>query len=134
MLTQFEHADAAEPVLEMEKRMDAQRLGAMLVRSDQGRITAVVTKRALVELRLEGVDLTGLSAGEVAREVTPVEARQSPAQAFESLRGQEVGRLPVVDDGVELGIITRGDILLYQAIERSLGDKVADLVVEVSPK
>ena len=100
---------------------------------DEGRMTTVVTQRMLVDLRDEGVDLTGLSAGDVAREVAPVDAGESLDAVLESMRTQRVARLPVVDDGLELGIITRGDVLLYREVEEKLGAKITDLVVDVSP-
>ena len=100
---------------------------------DDGRMATVVTQRMLVALRNEGVDLTGLSAGEVAREVAPVDAGASLDAVLESMRAQQVARLPVVDDGLELGIITRGDILLYREIEDKLGSKITDLLVDISP-
>ena len=96
-------------------------------------MATVVTQRMLVELRDEGVDLTGLSAGDVAREVAPVGAGDSLAAVLESMHTQAVARLPVVDDGLELGIITRADVLLYREVEEKLGPKITDLVVEVSP-
>ena len=134
LLTHFESAEAAEPILTTEKRMSAQRLGAIPVRAgDGGRMTSVVTQRMLVELRGEGADLAGLSTGDVAREVAPVDAGESLDAALESMRTQRVARLPVVDDGLELGIITRGDILLYLEVEQKLGSKITDLIVDVSP-
>lgn len=133
LLTQFESAAASEPVLDTEKRMDAHQLGAIPVRGDQGRMTSVLTRRTLADLRREDVDLTSLSAGDVARPITPVQGSESLEAVLESLRVQQVGRLPVMDDDVELGIITRGDILGYLDIKERLGPKIDDLVVDVSP-
>ncbi len=131
--TQFDFAEPTEPILDTETKMRAKGVGAMLVRCDEGRMRTIVTHRMLVDLRGEGADLTRLSAGDVGRPVTPVDAGESLEAVLESLRGQEVGRLPVVDEGLELGIITRADILRYFEIKGRLGSKIADLVVEVSP-
>ena len=134
LVTHFDCAVPADPILTTEHRMSAQRLGAIPVRAgDRGRMTSVVTQRMLVELRREGVDLTGVSTGDVAREVAPVDAGDSLEVVLESMRTEEVARLPVVDDGLELGIILRGDILLYRQVEAKLGPKVSGLVVDVSP-
>jgi SAM-dependent methyltransferase len=133
LLTQFEWGAATEPLLDTEKRMNAHQLGAIPVRDDQGRMSSVLTRRTLAHLRGEDVDLTRFSAGDVARPVTPVQAGESLEAVLESLRVQQVGRLPVTDEGVEIGIITRGDVLGYLDIKERLGPKIADLVVDVSP-
>ena len=133
LVTHFESADAAEPIVAVEQRMKDQRVGAIFVRRDGSSMGSVVTMRMLVDLHGDDVDLAGISAGDVAREVTPVAAGDSLEAALEALRTQRVARLPVVDGGRELGIITRGDILAYLEVAERLGPKITDLVVDVSP-
>jgi SAM-dependent methyltransferase len=132
MLTSFESAPPTEPVLDMEKRMHAHRLGAMLVRCERGLLRSVVTRRMLDELREDGVDLEPRVVADVARQVTPVAPDTPLAAALESLHGQQVARLPVAENDRDLGVITRGDLRMYQEVETALGPKAADLIVEVS--
>ena len=132
-LRRFDSVEGSETVLEAERRCVACGLGAIPVRGDDGSVTAVLTRRALVQLRGEGVDLADLSAGEAGRPVVPVDARCSLEAALQALKEQEVGRLPVVENGRELGLITRADILGYRRIRQALGSQVRDLVLEVSP-
>ena len=132
VLTKFESAEENEPILAVEKRMTACGLGAMPVRGGDGPVTGVVTKRQLIGLRQTGANLESRSAGEIATPVEPVDPGDSLESALEALRMQEVGRLPVVHNGEELGLITRGDILAYRGLRRLLGREPDDLITKVS--
>jgi len=133
LVTEFESALPAEPVLDVEARMDEHRLGAMLVRGDDGRLDRVVTRQMLGALRADGVDLSQAFAGEVARPVTAVGAQESLDSVFESLRAQAVGRLPVADGDRDLGIVTRGDILDYRKLVARMGPPLEDVILDISP-
>jgi SAM-dependent methyltransferase len=133
MVTEFEWAAASEPMADVEAHMRETQLGTMLVRSERGRLEMVVTGRMLADLRAGGTELGGLSAGDVARPITPVAAADSLDAAFDALQAQLVARLPVVEGEREVGVIRRGDIFVFRDIEERLGDGAGRLIADVSP-
>jgi CBS domain-containing protein/SAM-dependent methyltransferase len=131
---EFESCGETEPLAAIEDRMAERELGAIPVVTHEGRIRGILLRRDLAALRATEANVSGLTAADVCRAVTPVGADDSLEAAFESLKRQEVGRLPVMDGDEQIGIVTRDDLLIRFDIERRLGPKLAHLTDEISPR
>jgi CBS domain-containing protein len=115
------------PVREAAQAMREQDIGDVLVAED-GRLRGIVTDRDIV---VRGVadfdDLTTCSLGDVCSDqlltATPDEAADA---AITRMREAAVRRIPVVDDGQPVGVLSIGDA----AIERDPRSALADISVE----
>ena len=97
--------------------------GAIIV-TEEGRFAGLVTDRDIVVRGLadgKGADAT---VGEVySSDVQSVSSDQTVDDAIAIVRTHNVRRVPVVDDGKPVGIVSIGDL----AIERDEGSALADL-------
>lgn len=107
--------DASEPVDEAARRMKAEDIGDVIVLQD-GQICGVVTDRDIVvRVLAEGRDPNQTQLGEVcSREVASVSPDDDLTAAGDLMRDRAVRRVPVVENGRPVGIVSIGDL----AIER----------------
>ncbi|GAA1531992.1 CBS domain-containing protein [Actinomadura kijaniata] len=113
-----------DDIITVAKKMRDEDIGAVLV-TDGGDLRGLVTDRDLVVRGLvQGGDLTKVDVGGVCSEAT---ASVSPDDSLESaaklMREHAVRRLPVVEDGRPVGIVSLGDL----AIEKDEQSAVADI-------
>jgi CBS domain-containing protein len=111
------------PIAQVARKMKEGDTGAILL-EDDGRFCGIVTDRDIVVRAIaEGADPTtpiGQYATTDARTLTP---DQTVDDAIEIVRGSDVRRVPVVQDGRAVGIVSIGDL----AIERDQGSALADM-------
>ncbi|HEX2023556.1 MAG TPA: CBS domain-containing protein [Acidimicrobiales bacterium] len=107
--------DASETVGEAARRMKAEDIGDVIVVQD-GRICGVVTDRDIVvRVLAEGRDPNQTQLGDVcSREVATVSPDDDLTAAGDLMRDRAVRRVPVVENGKPVGIVSIGDL----AIER----------------
>ncbi len=107
--------DASEPVVEAARRMKDQDIGDVIV-VDGGQICGVVTDRDIVvRVLAEGRDPAETRLGDVcSRDVATVSPGDDLTAAGDLMRERAIRRVPVVEDGRPVGIISIGDL----AIER----------------
>jgi CBS domain-containing protein len=107
--------DSSEPVVEAARRMKDQDIGDVIV-VEGGQICGVVTDRDIVvRVLAEGRDPGQTRLGEVcSRDVATVSPGDDLTAAGDLMRERAIRRVPVVDDGRPVGIISIGDL----AIER----------------
>jgi SAM-dependent methyltransferase len=72
-------------------------------------------------------------AGEVAARVEPLEHAQELEEALASFERQHSGWLPVVRDGVPVGVAGMGHVAAHLDVDRELGPSVLEVTREVSP-
>ena len=91
-------------------RMHDRRVGAVLVTNEAGRLLGIFTGRDAVEFLAGGKDAAAISLGDV---MTPnPDVLPSGAKAIEALRLMRDGgfrHLPVVENDLVIGIVSRGD-------------------------
>ncbi|HEX2272583.1 MAG TPA: CBS domain-containing protein [Acidimicrobiales bacterium] len=107
--------DASEPVVEAARRMKDQDIGDVIV-VEGGQVCGVVTDRDIVvRVLAEGRDPSQTRLGEVcSRDVATVSPGDDLTTAGDLMRDRAIRRVPVVEDGRPVGIVSIGDL----AIER----------------
>jgi CBS domain-containing protein len=107
--------DASEPVGEAARRMKDQDIGDVIV-TEGGQICGVVTDRDIVvRVVAEGRDSNQTRLGDVcSRDVVTVAPGDDLTAAGDLMRDRAIRRVPVVENGQPVGIVSIGDL----AIER----------------
>ncbi len=111
MSTPVESVDLETPLREAAKKMQRKDIGDVLVLDATGQVQGIVTDR----------DVAIRSVAEERNPSTPVEEIMSPiaatlgptatvSAALELMRRHDVRRLPVVEEGKPLGVVTLGDL------------------------
>lgn len=109
---------------EAAKRMRDEDIGDVLVERD-GALCGLVTDRDIVVRGLaQGHDAASITIGEIcSQELATVKPGDDVDIAVRLMREKAVRRLPVVDDGKPVGIVSIGDL----AIERDDQSALADI-------
>jgi len=79
---------------------------------DDGRIVGVISRRDFRKIRKEDQLQAPVKAFMSPRVIT-IDPGKSPVQAAQVMVRHDIGRLPVVEDGAIIGIVTRSDVMLY---------------------
>ena len=99
------------PLTEAARLMRDQEIGGVLVTQD-GMLCGLLTDRDIVVRAVaEGRDLTGTRLAEICSAgIVTVSPDDETATALRLMRGSAVRRLPVVEDGRPVGIVSIGDL------------------------
>jgi CBS domain-containing protein len=116
--------DANAPVVDAARQMKTRDIGDVVV-LDGGRVAGVVTDRDIVVRAVADAKdpQTTRIADVCSRDLVTVPSSASIEDAVRLMREHAVRRLPVVDDGRPVGIVSIGDL----AIERDSGSALADI-------
>lgn len=79
---------------------------------DGGVLAGIISRRDFKKIRKQG-QLQAPVKAFMSRRVISIEPGKSPVQAARTLVHHDIGRLPVVEDGRIIGIITRSDVMMY---------------------
>ncbi|MBT2439703.1 CBS domain-containing protein [Streptomyces sp. ISL-36] len=112
------------PVVEVARLMREEDIGAVLV-AENGQLRGLVTDRDLVvRVLAEGGDVTGRIVQEAcSTELVSVSPDDDVDRAVRLMRAHAVRRLPVVEHGQPVGIVSLGDV----AVERDPGSALGDI-------
>jgi CBS domain-containing protein len=118
-----------ETVLEAAKQMAQLDVGALPICSEGNQLTGMLTDRdILVKVLAKGKDPSSTTAVELEQgEAVTVDADDSVDQALQAMTKHKVRRLPVVEGGRLVGMVSQGDVAVN--IENP---KVGDLVEAIS--
>jgi CBS domain-containing protein len=107
---------ANDPVVEAARAMKDVEAGAVVVTDDSGEVTGIVTDRDIaIRSIAEGRDPTSTPVKSIASmDVTTLSPSDSARDAVRLMRDKAIRRLPVVDEGRPVGIVSLGDL----AVER----------------
>ena len=103
---------------------DRQEVRAVLV-CEQGALTGVVTRKTLVrEVVARGRDPSGTTLREIAeRPAHTIDADRDLDEAFRFLEDHDLERVPVVEDGKLVGILSRAVVQRRLAEDESPADE-----------
>ena len=100
-------------------------IGDVIVLDDDGQVCGIVTDRDIVIRALaEGREASSTKLGDICtRDPATLSSEDSVADAIRLMSGKAVRRVPVVDAGRPVGIVTIGDL----AIDRDPDSALADI-------
>lgn len=118
--------DSSATAADAAQRMRQDDVGNVLVEED-GQLRGIVTDRDLVvRVLAEGTDAASISLGQVcSSDLDTLGPDDDLGAAVELLRDDAVRRIPVVEDGTAVGILSLGDL----AIERDGQSALAEISV-----
>ena len=116
--------DTGSPLVDAAREMREGDTGSILVTQD-GRLVGILTDRDIVVKAIaDGRDPSSTQAGEVCtRDPQTLTPDASVDDAIRLVREHDVRRIPVVQDGRPVGVVSIGDL----AIERDEDSALADL-------
>ena len=114
---------AADPARHAAQRMRDEDIGDVLV-EDDGVLRGIVTDRDLaVRVLAEGLDAASVTLGEVCTsDLTRVGPHDDIAEVVRLLRDRAVRRVPVVDQGAAIGVLSIGDLAVVEDPGSALAD------------
>ena len=112
------------PIRNVAEKMKERDAGAMVVVDDSKNVVGIVTDRDIsVRAIAEGKPLTASVGDIVSRDVTTVSPDDKAIDAVKLMRRHAVRRLPVVENGKPVGIVSIGDL----AEERDRSSALAEI-------
>ena len=116
--------DPGTPLIEAARAMRDADVGALIVVEGE-QVGGVVTDRDIVVRAIaEGSDPSSAQVSDVcSRDLTTVESSEPVEQAVKLMRDRDIRRLPVVEGGRPVGIVSLGDL----AVERDPDSALADI-------
>jgi CBS domain-containing protein len=124
MTTNPETLPESTTVREAAETMRANDIGDVVIVDDNGAISGILTDRDIVvRVVAEGRDPRATRIGDIAsREMTAVSPDDPVDRAIQLMRERAIRRLPVVDKGKPVGIISIGDLALDRDPDSALAD------------
>jgi CBS domain-containing protein len=115
---------ATATVIEAAQKMKERDIGDVIVMKDDKQMCGIVTDRDIVVRAIAtGRELGKMKLDEVcSRDVTTVAPTDDIEKAIQLMRDKGVRRLPVVENGRPIGIISLGDLAVERDRRSCLGD------------
>ena len=125
MTTNPETLPESTTVREAAEAMRANDIGDVVVVDDNGKLSGILTDRDIVvRVVAEGRDPRTTRIGDIAsRDLTAVSPDDPVDRAVQLMRDKAIRRLPAVDKGKPVGIVSIGDL----ALDRDPGSALADI-------
>jgi CBS domain-containing protein len=119
--------DAVRPsdtLQEAARLMRSNDIGDVLVEDDHGSLAGIITDRDIaIRAAAEGLDPSTTNVDEVyTRDISALAPRDTVEDAMQLMRAGNVRRLPVVESGKAIGIVSLGDISVETTPESVLAD------------
>jgi len=131
MTTDLKTVRPSDNVKEAACLMNESNIGCLIVVSGTGKIEGIVTERdILTDVVAEGKDSCSVTIGEImSKDVVVISPDVSLEDAADVMTEKKIKKLPVVESGRLVGIVTATDLVAY---EKDLIEKVATLLT-ISP-
>lgn len=109
------------PISQALSRMRAEAIGALIVQSGHGRLIGVLSERDIVlGLEIYGAAVLSMSVDDVMTLAVPTAApTDSIAAAMKLMTDRRARHLPVIEDGLVVGLVSIGDITKYRLAEKT---------------
>ena len=113
----------SDPASEAAKVMREHGIGAVLV-TDQGKLAGLVTDRDItVRVLAQGRDPREVPVSQIAsREIVTIGPDDDTEDAARLIAERAVRRIPVIEDGVAIGVVSLGDLELAKDERTPLAD------------
>ncbi len=118
-------------VKEAAVMMNENRFGSLMVVSGTGKIEGIVTERdILMDVVAEGKDSATVKVKDImTKDLVIISPEKTLEEAADVMTEKKIKKLPVVENGKLIGIVTATDLISY---EKDLIEKIATLLT-VSP-
>ena len=116
--------DTGQPVAEAAKLMREHDIGSVVVTEDES-VAGILTDRDItLRAVADGQDPTSCTVGQIATTTAvTLSPEQSVEDALNLVREHDIRRVPVVEDGRPVGIVSLGDL----SAQRDAGQALADV-------
>jgi CBS domain-containing protein len=120
-----------ETIKEAAAMMNENRFGSLIVVSGTGKIEGIVTERdILTDVVAEGKDSNSVRVEDImTKDLVIISPDKTLEEAADLMTEKKIKKLPVVEGGKLIGIVTATDLIAY---EKDLIEKIATLLT-VSP-
>lgn len=123
MTTELVTCPSTATIADAARLMRDRNIGDVLVTSDGGQLTGIVTDRDIVVRCLaDGAAATATIDQACSSDLASVAPDCSIDDAIKLMRDRSLRRLPVVDNGCAVGIVTLGDLAIERDPNSALGD------------
>lgn len=114
---------SGDTIVAAARAMRDSSIGDVLV-FERGQLSGILTDRDIVVRAIaEGKNVSDTRVGEIAsKELTTVSPEDDASQAVNKMREKAVRRLPVVEAGQVVGILSIGDLAIERESESPLAD------------
>ena len=111
------------PIREAAKKMRDSAIGDVLVQDGSGKLTGIVTDRDIVVRAIaEGKDCASTTLGEVSSgKLTTLKPDAGVEEAVKCMEDNAIRRVPVVENGKAIGIVSIGDLAAERDRKSALG-------------
>ena len=118
--------EASATLVEAARAMKEADAGAIIVTEDDG-VAGIITDRDIVVRAVAaGQDPTSATVGDIcSRDVTSLTPESSVDEAIQIVRNEAVRRIPVVQDGRPVGIVSIADLALERDEDSALAEIAA---------
>lgn len=115
---------ASTPVTEAAQAMRDSDIGDVIVLDDGNQVCGIVTDRDIaVQVVADNRDASSTKLGEIcSRDVATLEPTASVSEAVRLMSERAVRRIPIVDGGRPVGIVSLGDLAVTRDPESALAD------------
>jgi signal-transduction protein with cAMP-binding, CBS, and nucleotidyltransferase domain len=124
MTKEIHTVDAKTPLMTVARLMRDKRIGGVLVTNPNGKLCGIVTDRDIV-VRADALakPLDKTQVGDICSgELVQVAPDASLDEAVAIMRRHSIRRIPVVRDGVPIGIVSIGDLARHKDPKSALAD------------
>lgn len=127
MNKQVKTISPSSSVREAAQIMNKYRIGSLIVIAGSGQIVGIATERdVLVDVVAEGKSSDDVKVEDImTKDVITISPDKTLEEAADVMNDNKIKKLPVIDNGTLVGIITATDLITY---EEKLVEKVADLL------
>lgn len=110
-------------LIDAAEQMRDQDIGDVLVLDEDGRVRGIVTDRDIVVRALaDGQEASITTVEEVCSpDVLTIDADEEADQAVRLMSEHAVRRIPVIDDGLLVGVVSLGDLAIERDPRSALG-------------
>lgn len=110
-------------LIDAAEQMRDRDIGDVLILDEDGRLRGIVTDRDIVVRALaDGQEASITTVGEVCSpDIVTIEADDEVDQAVRLMCDRAVRRIPVIDDGLLVGVVSLGDLAIERDAQSALG-------------
>jgi CBS domain-containing protein len=115
--------DESATIVDAARAMREKDFGSVIVLKSQGVLGVVTDRDIVIRAVAEGRDPNSVTLGEIcSSHVTTVSSDQSVSHVADLMREKAIRRVPVVDEGRLVGIVSLGDIAKVKDEGAALSD------------